>query len=168
MGTWTNNDGLYIKYGVTAGETTRGGELKTYGDLREIEFELQLEDVPAVSAPLILGDNVFIPDNAQIDEVEITVEEVTAGTNANLDLGLVKQDRTTAIDLNGLIAAGDGWHEAAIGTKLLYQVGTTEAGAILGTIITDPGLICANYDTAAFTAGVLRIIIRWHAPVSPT
>lgn len=165
MGTWTNNDGLYIRYGVDAATLARGGEIRSDGEYRTIEFELQLEDVTAVSAPLILSENVMIPDGAIPYSVTVTVVEVTAGTNSNLDLGLIKQDRSTELDFNGLIAAGDAWHEAAVGTTTEYLVGTTEAGAKLGTVLADPGLICANYDTAAFTAGVIRIIIKWYAPV---
>lgn len=165
MGTWTNNDGLYIKYGTDEATVTRGGELKAYGEYREVEFELQMEDVTAVGAPLILSDTLMIPDGAIVDSVTITVLEATVGTNSNLDIGLMKQDRTTAIDLNGLVAAGDVWHEAAVGTITEYTVGTTEAGAILGTVITDPGLVCVNYDTAAFTDGVIRIVLKWHIPL---
>jgi hypothetical protein len=156
MGTWTNNDGLYIKYGQTEVTPTIGGVIDFDG-FQRIEFELDLTTLTSSAA--VLMDNVVIPDNSQIVSIEVIVTEVTAGTNSNLNIGLMKTDRTTEIDNDGLIAAGDAWHTSAKGTRLRYDVGTTEAGAILGTTITDPALIVGYYDTGAFTDGTLRVTI---------
>ena len=163
MSTWTNNDGLYIKYGTTEAALGRGGEDLNFGD-HVLDFSLDLTAVTAVASPLILDDAVTIPVGAQIDKVVVTVEEVTAGTNSNLDLGLIDQDRSTEIDFNGLLTAADGWHTSAIGTVTEYTAGGTDAGADLGTVVTNAGLVCANYDTAAFTDGTLRIQIFYHIP----
>jgi hypothetical protein len=163
MGTWTNNDGLYIKYGPTEVENTKGGYISTMdGPYHQVEFKgIALETLAATATPTILADNIVIPDNAFIWKVQVVVREATAGANANLDLGLVRLDRTTEIDFNGLLAASDGWHTAAVGTTEEFWEGTTEHGALLGTTITNPGLVVAGYETAAFTDGTVDITI-WY------
>lgn len=159
MGTWTNNDGLYIKYGQTEITPAIGGQTIVYGRDQQIEFDLDLTTLTSTRA--VLMDNVMIPDNSRITKVTVLVTELTAGTNSNLNLGLVKHDRTTEIDEDGLLAAADAFHAATIGTETEYVVGTTEAGALVGTKITDPGLIVGYYDTGAFTDGTLKITINY-------
>lgn len=162
---WHNNDGLYIKYGTEVATPARGGEVNTDGNMHEVIFEVQGEDIPAVSAPLYLSDTYIIPAGAIIDELEMTVIEATVGTNANWDIGLAKLDRTE-YDYNGLVAAGDGIHEAAVGTKETYTQGSTEHGAVLGIVVAFDSYVTINYDTAALTDGVLQIRIRWFVPVT--
>ena len=163
MGTWTNGDGLYLKFGTNEGTAGRGGEVVNYGGTHIIEFELDLT-VLATATQTILSDTVVIPNGALLEKVIITVEEVSAGANANLDLGLVDQDRTTEIDFNGLLAASDGWHAADIGTIEEFVQGSTEHGALLGTVLTNTGLVTANADTAVFTDGTLKIVIEYSIP----
>ncbi len=162
MATWTNNDGLRIKYGPEEVTPTYGGEVVSFGNKHTVVFDVELEDVTAVSSPLYLSDTLKIPNGAWVEKVKVTVLEVSVGTNANLDLGFAKPDRTEE-DYNGLIAAGDAWHEGAVGTFTEYELGTTEAGALLGKQVSETGgvYITANYDTAAFTDGTIRIEITW-------
>ena len=161
MGTWTNNDGLYITYGQTEATATVGGQINALGRDQVIEFDIDLTTLTSTTSTILLN-NVVIPDNSQITKVTVLVTEVSAGANANFDLGLIKLDRTTEIDFNGLIAAGDDWHAGAIGTETSYTAGSTEAGALMGTVITDPALIVAYYDTAAFTDGTIKVNIYYH------
>lgn len=164
MGTWTNNDGLYIKYGPTEVTPHKGGYINTMTDEHVVSFDVVLEDLAVGTTPTILGDNVVIPKGALINRVRVTVLEVTAGTNANLDVGLVRLDRTTEVDYNGLLIAADGWHEAAIGTVEDTYQGGTDHGADLGEVTTVPCLVTAGYETAAFTDGTLRIEVFYIIP----
>lgn len=161
MGTWTNNDGLYIKYGQTEVTPSIGGTVVSYGEVQKIEFDLDLTTLTDTAA--VLMDNVVIPDNSIITKVTVFVTEVTAGTNSNLNLGLHQLDRTTAVDADGLLAAADAWHTSAIGTVTEYVVGTTEAGADVGQLTTVPCLIVGYYDTGAYTDGTLKIVIEFFA-----
>lgn len=160
MGTWTNNDGLYIKYGQTEVTPSIGGAIVSTG-AQKIEFDLDLTTLTDTAA--VLMDNVVIPDNSIITKVTVVVTELTAGTNSNLNLGLHQLDRTTAVDADGLLAAADAWHAATIGTVTEYVVGTTEAGADIGQVTTVPCLIVGYYDTGAFTDGTLKITIEFYA-----
>jgi hypothetical protein len=159
MGSWTNNDGLYIKYGQTEITPSIGGAIVS-NDVQKIQFDLDLTTLTDTAA--VLMDNVVIPDNSIVTKVTVLVTEVTAGTNSNLNLGLVQLDRTTAVDVDGLLAAADAWHTSAIGTVTEYVVGTTEAGADIGQVTTVPCLIVGYYDTGAFTDGTLKVTIEFY------
>jgi len=171
---WLNGDGLYIPYGPSEVTANRGGEFDFDGR-HWTEVTVPLASL-TTSGQTILSDNVVIPNGAFIEEVHVLVTKETAGTNANLDLGLVDQDRSTEIDFNGFLAAADSFNS---GTDLggltnfaIYGIGstnptlTTEGGALIGTKITNTGLICANAETAVFTAGILKVRIFWS--VNPT
>lgn len=163
MANWFNNDGLLVKFGVDEATVGNGGEYNFNAE-HMVEFDLDLTTVPAVGTPLIVSDTVTIPNGSVVTKVEVLVKEVSVGATANLDLGLIDQDRATAIDLNGLVAAGDDWNGAAVGTTTTYTVGSVEAGALLGTVLTNTGYVTANYDTAAFTDGTLRVRIFHYVP----
>ncbi len=161
MGTWLNGDGLYIKYGTTRATVTTGGEFKTFGDTHEVEFTLTLANLAATTG--IISDVVWLPDNAFIERVEVVATTAVTGVNAVLNVGLIDSDRTTTADEDGLIAALPTTSMDTVGeTTVLYE-NTTYNGALVGTNCTaGPYLFCADYDTAAFTAGVVKIRVFYH------
>lgn len=164
MGTWLNSDGLYIKYGQTEATVGKAGEFMdpAEGTVHCVELRLDLAVVAASTTPYIVSDTVTIPNGAWIREVKVFVSEETAGVNANLDLGLIDQDRTTELDYNGLLAAADAFNGGTdVGTEVIFVKGTTEAGALVGTRLSNTGLVTANYDTAAFTDGTLFVTIKY-------
>lgn len=152
MGTWLNDDGLYIKYNLDEGvSTASGGEYKTYGPTRQIEVEIDLTDLTATST--IINDVVMVPANAQIESVEVVAEVAATGTGAVLNVGLVRLDRTTTYDSDGFVAA------AALSTLDTVGEKTAGAGTLVGTILANAGLIVADRGAvAAFTDG--RAVVR--------
>ena len=160
MGTWHNDDGLYIKFGITEGTAGKGGAYKMDGPYNVIELKITGTDLTSTAA--IVSDVVWVPDNSRVDKVEVLAETLmnSAGNGATLDIGLIAKDRSTAVGGgdDGLVAglveasmdpAGD-WQEVVIGH--------TYVGADIGTTITaGPAYITANYNTEAFTAGVIRV-----------
>jgi len=170
---WHNDDGLYILYGVSEADVNRAGSIKYLGNGRHVaEVVISLPDLPLYNATAdadvqIVSDTVVIPNGAFIEEVEIVTTKETAGTNANLDLGLVDQDRVTEIDFDGFLVAGDDFNGGTdLGTVYRYVQGTTDHGALIGTKITNSGLITARADTADFTAGVIKVRIFFSVPLS--
>lgn len=168
-----NADGLRQRYGVNEVTVQRGGEYNRLADGRhcvEVTLSLLALSTAATAASgneVIICDNVTIPNGAFIEELHVMVTKETTGSNANLDLGLVDQDRSTEIDFNGLLAAADAFNSGTdLGTWTQYVVGTTEAGALVGTQLTNTGLITASADTADWTAGVLKIRIFYSMPLS--
>jgi hypothetical protein len=156
---WLNSDGLYLKYGTSKAATSAGGEFSNRGLLREISFTLDLTTLTAGSA--IICDAAFAP-KVRWQEVEIITQTAATGATATLNLSLVKTDRTTAI--GNLVTGAAIATFATVGTKLVINAGGTGAGALLGTTTTDVGYFAADFDTTAFTAGVLKITVRYYTP----
>lgn len=163
MGEWINSDGLRIRLGTTEAEVTRGGELNALGAMREFEFQITLTSLGTGSALINDTTGILIPAGFRLDEVEIVNETAaTSGGSAVLNIGLVRQDTTTTYDADGLIAAAPLADFNAAGERKTYKPGETYAGALLGTSLAYTGYLVADYDTAAFTAGELRVIVRGH------
>jgi hypothetical protein len=169
MGTWKNSDNLFVKLGTSEAaslDTTKGaaGEYLVYGDKRVTEVILDLTDLNT-STDIIINDVAIFPKNARIEEVElVTQTAATSGGAATLDVGFIQNaDRTTDIDQNGLIAAAALATFNAAGERLNLIVGSTGAGALIGTTTTLPALLTAKAGTATFTAGVVRIRVKWYA-----
>lgn len=158
--------GLYTKYGTEQTVPMAGGEYVTTGALREVEFKIALTSLGTSSA-IITGttysaDNIFIPSGVRIEEVEIVVDTAaTSGGAAALNIGLVQTDRTTAINATGLVAALALTSIDAAGEKTVLRPGSTGAGALIGTTTSNVGYIVADYDTAAYTAGVITVRVRY-------
>lgn len=168
-GVYTNADGLYWRYGVNEGTAQITGEYNSFGPRHVAEVTIDLDSLPTVASgdKQIQSDTVTIPSGALIEELELITTEETAGTNANLDIGLVDQNRSTEIDFNGLLTAGDDFNGGTdLGKVYRYVVGTTDAGALVGTKLTNTGLITANAETADFTAGVLKVRIFYTIPLA--
>lgn len=170
MPIWTNSDGLVVKLGVIEGQSGRSG---LYSDLlggqHIFEFALNLVDVTSATAGATVIDyHTKIPNGALIEKVEVETTTAVTGTNATLNIGLVRSsDMTTEIDFDGLgtAAALTQTAMAAKGTTLTFIKGTSNAGALLGTSLTANGILVADYDTAAFTAGRISVRIYYSVPL---
>lgn len=166
--------GLLQRFGTDQGRPRRAGEYNTLlgGSKHMTEVVVDLVRLSALSTfgsdiDVILDDDVSIPNHALLEKVILTVLEPSAGSSATLDFGLMDQDRSTAIDADGLIVAGTtGWHTSAIGTIVEYIQGATEHGALLGEVLTNTGLLCAQVDGAAYTAGVVKLQVIWSVPLA--
>lgn len=155
-------DGLYQKYGTNAGISANGGELRTAADFKEVELTLTLTDVGSGST--IINDQVVIPKNARIQEVEVLCHTAadSASDTATLNLGLIGTNRSSTIDADGLLATYDQSRMDGAGEKNVVILAGTDAGALIGTTLAAAGLVVADYDTEAFTAGVIKIRIRYY------
>lgn len=181
MGTWLNNDGLYIKFGTDdAKSVNQAGFVCTYGPY--LSYILNLDLTLLTETESIQNDVLVIPKDAMIVSVE-TLAVVAAATGAAIDVGLIANDRDTATDLNGSVNAADpDGLLAAHPTTALSEAGEynkfwtqTEipasvvgSGALLGSTLTVPTLITASRTTStAFTAGkvVLKIDVLPNATV---
>jgi len=165
MGTWLNPDGLFVKFGQDKTTPNKGGEYVTVGALREIKFKIDLTTLTELETPL--SDTTFFP-KMRIVDVEVLTHTVAA-TGVAIDLGLVRTDRTTEIDFNGILAAYPVAQMSTAGERVLIQqevtVPTTMVGlgALIGTTTTNPGLVtCSRTTATAFTAGVIVVTIRYY------
>lgn len=168
MPLWINSDGLIVKLGTTEATVGRAGQYKNSDGYHKTEFALNLVDVTSATAGATVIDyNTKIPSGALIEKVEVETTATVTGTNAVLNIGLARSDTTTEIDFDGLgtAAALTQTAMAAKGTILTYIKGTSNAGALIGTSLTNNGILVADYDTAAFTAGRITVRIYWTVPL---
>lgn len=160
--TWKNADGLYVKFGTAAADLSEAGEYRFDGGSHLVEVRLDLTTVGSSSA--IIDDSFRTGKSWRIEEVTVITDTAATGTGAVLNLGIVKSDRSTAVDADGLIAALPLANVDTAGETTTLHAGDTYAGALIGTSLASTaasGYLVADYDTAAFTAGVVRIRIKY-------
>lgn len=162
-GTWTNSDGLLVKFNSTAGTVGTGGEYEMDGPLRVTEVKISLTGLATSAA--VLDQHVIIPSGARIERIELINETAaTSGGSAALNVGLQRLDRSTELDYDGLVAAAALSTFNSAGEYNSITPGGTAAGALMGTTLSYPGVITADYDTAAFTAGKVIVRVYWFSP----
>lgn len=161
MASWTNGDGLYIKYGPDEVKETKAGEYMTGGIGGEHVIELDVDYTMLGTAAAILADNVVIPKNAFVDRVEIitTTAWDSASDNFVLNLGTIRLDRSSSGVPQGLVAALPQASMDPAGEYQDIKIGHTYVGSLIGTVLTNPVLITGDYDTGAPTAGKSKIRI---------
>jgi len=159
---WHNADGLYVKFGGDKGAATNAGNYNVGGPYNVLEFKITGTTLTNTAA--ILSDVVWLPDNCRVDQVQVIAETLmnSSGNGATLDIGLIKKDRSTAVGGgdDGLVAALPEASMDPAGDWQDVRIGHSQVGADIGTTITDgPAYITANWNTEAFTAGVIRVRI---------
>lgn len=171
MGTWSNNDGLYLKFGTDRATAKAAGEYRYDGPERVVEVEIPLASL-TTSTNYFASDTATIPNGARVSRVVLYVETAaTSGGSATLDVGLVDQDRTTAFDDDGFIAALALAEMSDVGANILFTPGSDSTpagesgvGALVGTTLSNTGLIVASANTAVFTAGRVVVRIYYYIP----
>lgn len=181
MGTWLNPDGLHVKYGVDEADHRRGGELKTFGQDRVFQATVKYTDALSATAAIVgsavAADDgsfgVVIPKGLRIKAIEVLTKTAftSSGTigSATLALGFKKaSDRSTELDHDGLLTASFvGSRIDAAGERTYVEIGSTGAGALIGTTLSENGvLVVANtaHGSHPYTAGELQVNIIGYDP----
>lgn len=168
--TWMNSDGLYLKTGTAEATRSVAGEMRFDGEYHEVTFTIQ--DMTKIAAAggvaAIVDDNYVFPTGARIDKCEVVTETGATGTGATLDIGLMRLDRVTELDYNGIVAGQILSTMATAGLTTTTTTGSTYAGALMGTTTANPGYLTINYNTAAYTLGKIMVRISWRKPVNMT
>ena len=165
---WFNNDGLLVKFGTEKTVANRGGEYRRNGKLREVELTINLASL--TQGEVIQSDQVFFPAGARI--VRTTVQtNIAAATGTAIDVGLVRMDRTTEIDFDGILAAFVTASMNTVGELSILQkdvtipTGLAGTGALHSIPTTFVGYITASMtDATSFTAGQIVITIQYYMP----
>ena len=160
---WHNDDGLYIKFGRNEGTGVTGGEVpgNHAGPNKVAEQVITLTSLG--SASTILNDAVLIPAGARIEKVQIITDTLaTSDGSATLNVGLIREDRSTTYDADGFVVQAALTTIDAAGETTDYVEGSTAHGALIGTTLAYAGRLVADYDAAAYTAGVIRVRIHYY------
>lgn len=166
--TWLNDDGLFVKFGTEEATVSKGGTYNVLGPLQVSELKADYDDFGS-SAAIPESSNgsygVGIPSGVRIEKVEVIAETAcTSGGSATIDIGLIRYDRSTELDYNGLVAALPLASINADGEKTELTVGSTYVGALVGTTTAYAGLLTVNYGTAALTAGKVALRVYYYNP----
>jgi hypothetical protein len=162
MGTWMNNDGLFIKYGDDEGRAGKAGQFAEGGaGVHVIQFDLTMSTLVASGgSSAIVDDNVFVPAGYRVVRVETQALTVVASSGGGtLDVGLIRRDRSTELDYNGFVAAAAVASLDAANETNTYNIVSGAGGALIGTTLANSGYITANYGTAVFQSGLVRVRI---------
>jgi hypothetical protein len=157
MGTWTNADGLYLKFGTDKAALGRVGEHKYDGPRRCVEVKFDWTMLPLVADnSVVISDKIALPVGATIEDVVIVAHtDFTSGGSATLDVGTIDMDRTSNADPDSLVAAATPAEMSAAPAD-----GAAYPGALVyGAKLTTAKLLTWEVNTAAFTAGegVIRV-----------
>lgn len=185
-----NRDGLYMKYGVEEAAIARGGEyVEGEGSDLVFEFAINGSDVRTLTSSMnstsvagILGEQagteigsfgVVLPRGLRIKEVEVFTETAftaSAGAigSASLVLGLKREDRVTELDHDGLLtSAFVGTFIDGLGETTTVRVGSTGAGALIGTTLAQDGIVVvsnATHGTNTIANGRAIVRVRGYFP----
>lgn len=161
--TWTNADGLGIKFGTDEAISRTGGSPSVMGAPQFVEVDIDLTKL-STSTQLVLVDTAFVPKNSRIEKVQVSaIVGAVSGGASTLDIGLIREDRTTELDYDGLVAALAKTAYDAVGETSEIAVGSTGAGALLGTTLANHGLLVAKAGTAVFTTGSVKVRVYFTA-----
>ena len=155
MGTWHNNDGLLIRYGVESPGDPKGGMNPDKDAERTYVLEVAYSDLAATGTVKIFPE-IDLPANFQVSKVEVSGLDAwaSAGSAGTLDIGLIRHDRTTAVDLDGM---GDGVTQAQLNSNT-YDTSSGTA-PLVGTTLANAAYLTLTEAVAAFTSGSARITI---------
>jgi len=152
MGIWTNSDGLEVRFGLDRTTSINRGVTSA----EEKIFVAYLDDATALAdsdTAAVAGDEPFIPADAIIKDAYFVVDTQFTGTNAVLDIGL-KTKAGATVDDDGIDAA------IAVGTLVADAVVASDGGDI-GTRTATDVYVTFTYDTAAFTAGSGKLVVKY-------
>ena len=154
MPTWTNEDGLLVRFPLDDGATVADDGVSLN---EEHWLRVRVPDATALAdadTAAEAGDRPFIPAGSVILEAFFEVTTAfTSGGSAVLDIG-TKQAAGTTIDDDGI--------DAAIAVAALTANSITASnGALIGTKVTVDSYPTITYDTAAFTAGAGELYIKY-------
>lgn len=153
MPIWTNEDGLEVRFGTdrrtSAPDGLTSAEEKVF--VYEVADATKLTDADTAAAA---GDAAYLPAGTIIKDAYFVVDTAfTSGGSAVLDIGL-KEGDGTAIDDDGIDAA------VALGALGANAVVNCN-GALVGTRLAEDSYVNFTYDTAAFTAGAGKLVVKY-------
>jgi hypothetical protein len=162
MGTWLNNDSLFLKFGTNKADVETAGTYKSYGPT--VTHEIYIDLTKLTSSAVIQSDTFRLPGGANwfIEEVVVDVETNAASSGSGtVSVGLIQGDRSTGAVDNAFVNALD-LHASNAGTKFTLTLGSTGAGTLIGShpsLASDSYYITAKEGTAVYQTGVIRVRI---------
>jgi hypothetical protein len=154
---WNNSDGLAVGFGPRDSETTGSAKVVTAGRRQQVVLRIKLSELADTLDTNDLINAPTIPAGSLLETARLFVLDAAVGASAVLDIGLAKSVDSTDIDDDGV--------DVAIATATLVDGYTTLCdGAKIATELAYDSKVYASYDTAAFTGGVVLVVLEYLCP----
>lgn len=151
---WSNDDGLVVGFGTRDTERNIAAQTSSDGATEELVMVIHGTELTDADEPTNFITGAPIPANSLIVSGQLIVDTAfTSGGAAVLDIGTYTS-AGAAIDDDGIDAA------IAVGA-LTADTLIASDGAQIGTVVTQDAYIAATYDTAAFTAGTAKLVVKY-------
>jgi len=161
MSTWTNEDGLEVRFGLSRSESINEG-VTSGPATKTLIHKFDYTDIANTDTAAPAADAPFIPADSIITRAYLYVTTAFAGSSAALDIGLKIADGTNT---------NDAGIDAAVAVTALDAVGDTilcdgalvvePTGDLTGVRFTADQYIMTTWDTAAFTAGAATLVVEY-------
>lgn len=176
LSNWVNSDGLVVRFGSDEGDKILGGSISTRDGKVMYEINIPYTEI-ASATDAVVGSvsgtsngsrGVMLPKGLRIEAIEtlVTAAFTSSGTvtSSTLVLGLKKaSDLSTELDHDGFLTSSFvGSKLDAVGERNYQEVGTTGSGALIGTTLSENGVLsCSNSAHAShpYNGGALRVRI---------
>ena len=153
--TYTNNDGLKIRFGLDQAEEQREGAPRQAGSTLEYEFDVDTARMAAFGTNQVLNKvpTVALPSGMLLKSAILTtITPFTSAGAMTLSIGTCGQDGTE-LDNDGI--------DAAIALTAIDAVGETVTcdGALIGTVLAADSYLTLLVNVADPTAGKAKLIV---------
>lgn len=156
MPTWTNADGLKVRFNAEEVENKTGNQY-VGGPIRSLVIDMAYNNLPT-SSNAVDERNGYLPANAYIVQAFLLVDDpFTSGGATTLDIGLIDKDNNvisaTAVDAAIAKTAIDGANEVVV-CDGAYVRGVLNIGPKNAFVYTTVG-------TGPYTAGHAKLVIHY-------
>ena len=152
-GSNSNADGLQVRFNLEGAAVRNDGGTTSDERLLVIETPTATAIANTDTAAPSNSDEAFLPAGAYITEAKFYVDTAfTSGGSAVLDIGLKQADGTNIDD--------DGIDSHAV-AALTIRAGIEADGALVPSKLQYDSYVMFTYDTAAFTAGAGKVVIKY-------
>ena len=156
---WTNSDGLVVRFGTDKGTEKESGSTEANVH-RTLVHKFAFGDIANTDVTAADPESPFIPADSVITRATLYVTTAFVGATGVLDIGL-KVAAGTNTDDDGIDSVAVGILDAIGDTINCNGAYVSSAGNLTGLRITADQYIMTTWDTAAFTAGAATLVVEY-------
>ena len=172
--TWTNSDGLIVGFGTHSEDDAVAGVYQGSNGEVTVVQEITLLGLPdTFAATNVLPQAHRIPRGSVIKNAYLQTVVAPTGASATLDIGLWGVGLATEVvdDADGLVAAATVAEMGVAGEGIQLDGDLVADAATAASTVATAGatsnsdtVIAASYETAAFTAGKVKLHLTYIPP----
>lgn len=160
---WSNEDGLYVRFGTERAEKAKVAEYTFAGPQRMTELHVVAGDYPTIAeGSVIQSRECKLPAGAWIEKVEIVCTTDVVSATGTVNVGIVDAvDGTSNADVDAFVVAATAAELITGGTNVAGWVGANVNETLVRT-----SFITLEVDTDEIDSGEFTVRIYWNEPVA--